>query len=268
MRLKILLKSVDYSPLSINYNYALSAAIYKLLQLGSPDFSKFLHETGFQLNGKSYKLFTFALRLQDYSIDGNKLNFISPYASLYISSPLIEDFVKNIVIGAFINQKIELFSDFLKTNFLIHQVELLPEPEFNSVSYFNPISPIVLSTKKIFKGIPSQHFFRYDDDINEINRVLNINLTNKYKLLHQHLYQDSGVHLSWDDKFILNNKHNKNRFSKKTTIIKSLANPIHIKGITVPFSLSGDPKLIKIGYQTGFGEKNSMGFGLADSISK
>ena len=267
MRLKILLKSVDYSPLPINYNYALSSAIYKLLRLGSSEFAQFLHEKGFQLDGKSYKLFTFALKLNDYTVSENKLNFISPYASLFISSPLIDDFVKNIVIGAFKDQKLELYSDFQLTNLIIHQAEIIPEPEFIDGSKMNLLSPLVLSTKKIFKSASSQYYFRYNDDIKEINRVLNANLANKYKILHQRVYKGQGVCLSWDEKYILHHKNNKNKFSKKTTITKSLKNPINIVAINVPFNISGDPQLISIGYQSGFGEKNSMGFGMTELLN-
>jgi CRISPR-associated endoribonuclease Cas6 len=30
-----------------------------------------------------------------------------------------------------------------------------------------------------------------------------------------------------------------------------------------PFTLKGDTELMKIGYEAGYGEKNSMGFGMA-----
>ena len=54
MRIKLKLKS-DSSSLTCNYNYPLSAAIYKLLNFGSNEFAAFLHDKGYRLNGKVYK---------------------------------------------------------------------------------------------------------------------------------------------------------------------------------------------------------------------
>jgi len=62
LRLLLTLKADEGNLISFNYHYHLSSAIYKLLQFGSEEFSAFLHDTGFKLNGKSYKLFTFALK--------------------------------------------------------------------------------------------------------------------------------------------------------------------------------------------------------------
>ena len=87
MRLKITLKADKGSLISFNYHYHLSAAIYRLLQFGSKEFSAFLHDIGFKLNGKAYKLFTFALRFEKYTNLQNALRLDEPKAFLYISSP-------------------------------------------------------------------------------------------------------------------------------------------------------------------------------------
>lgn len=41
--------------------------------------------------------------------------------------------------------------------------------------------------------------------------------------------------------------------------------PIDVIGLQAPFTITGDQRLIKLGYECGFGEKNSMGFGMADT---
>lgn len=266
MRLRLKLKSTDYSPIPINYNYALSSAIYKLIKLGSPEFASFLHDIGFKLNGRSYKLFTFALKFEDFKVEGNLINLLSPYAYLYISSPLIDDFVKNFIIGTFQNQKIELFADFQKSVFVIYQAELVPVPVLNSEIKFNLLSPIVLSTYKEINGQKKQYYLRYDDDIEVINRVFNLNLQNKYKIIHNAEYKGEGVALTWDESFINKSLDRKKRISRKITITKSLENPIDIIAIQSDFIVKGDFNLVKIGYECGFGEKNSMGFGMAEVI--
>ena len=41
---------------------------------------------------------------------------------------------------------------------------------------------------------------------------------------------------------------------------------IKIRGVVSPFHVIGAPELIHIGYECGFGDKNSMGFGMADVL--
>jgi len=60
LRIRVLLNSLSSKSLTVNYNYPLSSAIYNLLRLGSSEFSAFLHDIGFPLNDRKYKLFTFA----------------------------------------------------------------------------------------------------------------------------------------------------------------------------------------------------------------
>lgn len=108
MRLKILLQCVSKpAVIPINYNYQFSAAIYLLLKFGSPDFSKFLHDQGYKIENRNFKLFTFALKLWKYEIltnsnfSGSHFKLISPYVDLIISSPMVDTFIKNFVIGTF-----------------------------------------------------------------------------------------------------------------------------------------------------------------------
>jgi len=55
-KLKLLTKSKE-AILPINYQYPLSAAIYKILAKGDAGYAEFLHEKGY---GKGYKFFTFS----------------------------------------------------------------------------------------------------------------------------------------------------------------------------------------------------------------
>ncbi|MBS3945861.1 MAG: CRISPR-associated endoribonuclease Cas6 [Melioribacter sp.] len=262
MRLLLKLSVNNSNKISLNYNYALSSAIYSLLKFGSPEFSSFLHQIGYKSDNKTYKLFTFTLKFESTQLTNNYLSFNSPKAYLYISSPMIDDFIKNFVIGTFEQKKIELYSDYIKTVFNIDEAELIPPPNFNENMYFKMISPMVLSTYKIIDGDNSQYFFRYDDDINEINRVFNQNLLNKYQAINNREYVGSGIKLSWDIDFAIQSLKKGKRLSKKVLINKDINNPIDVIGIFCPFNVSGDSKLTKLGYECGFGEKNSMGFGM------
>ena len=125
MRLSIRLRETSQNILSVNYNYPLAAAIYKLLRFGSEEFAEFLHEIGYKNAGKTYKLFSFALRFDRFKIINEKIKLTEPTVNLIISSPLIDDFIQNFVVGTFEQQKIELFGSGIKSTFVIEQVESL-----------------------------------------------------------------------------------------------------------------------------------------------
>jgi len=266
MRLKLNLKIQDGKEIPLNYNYPLSAAIYKLLQFGSPTFSEFLHEVGFQEKGKSYKLFSFALRFNKIpKIDNNRFYLKSENLTLFISSPLVDSFIKNFLIGTFENQIIEINYNSIKAKFIIEQVEAIPNPIFKTTNYFTLLSPIVISTKKESNGKLIPHYFRYYDDINEINRVLNQNLINKYKLVNNRAYEGGLLKLSWDTDYIDKRLRKNKNVTKLIKVVKNDGITVNIKANEIPFTLSGDIELINIGYECGFGSQNSFGFGLVDT---
>ena len=262
MRLLLKLSVNSSNKISLNYNYALSSAIYSLLKFGSPEFSEFLHKIGYKSSNKTYKLFTFSLKLESTQLFNNHLILKSPKAYLYISSPVIEDCIRNFVIGTFHKQQIEIYSEFIKTVFNIDQAELIPTPAISEKMYFKMLTPLVLSTHVSNNDLTERYFLRYNDDINETNRILNQNLVNKYQAINNHSYSSEGVQIDWDHDFAIQSIIKGKRLSKKITITKDLDNPIDVIGIFCPFTINGDPELISIGYECGFGEKNSMGFGM------
>lgn len=263
MRLQLNIRADKNNKISVNYNYALSAAIYKLLKFGSKEFTEFLHDVGYKNAGKTYKLFSFALRFDKFRIKYDVITLLEQSCQLIISSPLIKEFIQNIVIGSFHEQKIEVVDNRIKTVFNIEQIETLPEPQLNTEEKFIMLSPLILSTKVKNNDRLEQYYFRYNDPISEINRVLNNNLLNKYELLYNKKYEGDGVTLKWDKKYINKMERVKKRITKKVTIRKDEHLKIDLIGNQLPFEIKGDKELIKVGYDCGFGEKNSLGFGLA-----
>jgi CRISPR-associated endoribonuclease Cas6 len=73
MRFKLTLKvEKEYfgNAIPINYQYELSAVIYKILSKSSEQYAIWLHDNGFELGLKRFKLFTFSrLMVPQYNID-------------------------------------------------------------------------------------------------------------------------------------------------------------------------------------------------------
>lgn len=258
MRLKIELHTNQTKKLPFNYHYQFSSAIYLLLKFGSPEFSDYLHNIGYKLNGKQYKLFTFSLKFEKYTTNQNEILLESPRLYLTISSPKIEEFIKNFVVGSFERTFFYISFGGDEHKFLIKNMELLPEPEFSDEMSFILNSPIVLSTVKEYNGKLSPYYLRPDEK-DEINRILTNNLRNKFELINQKTSTGS-VEIEWDENYIKRHP----RITKKITINENGRFPVDVIGIQSPFTIKGDIGLIKTGYRCGFGEKNSMGFGMAE----
>lgn len=261
MRLKIELHSNQTKHLPFNYHYQFSSAIYLLLKFGSPEFSDYLHNIGYKLNGKPYKLFTFSLKFEKYTTNQNEILLESPRLYLTISSPKIEEFIKNFVIGSFERTFFYISFGGNEHKFLIKNMELLPEPEFSDEMSFILNSPMVLSTVKEYKGKLSPYYLRPNEK-DEINRILTSNLRNKYELINQKTSKGT-VEIQWDENYLRRHP----RITKKITINEHGRFPVDVIGIQSPFTIKGDSELIKTGYHCGFGEKNSMGFGMAEVAS-
>jgi CRISPR-associated endoribonuclease Cas6 len=90
--------------LPVNYQYPLSAAIYKIIQQADEKYSTFLHDEGYKLNGKSFKLFSFSDLRMPFRIQGDRLHINGSPASLIISFH-IDEAATNFIKGLFLNQQ-------------------------------------------------------------------------------------------------------------------------------------------------------------------
>ncbi len=270
MRLKLNLNAESSKPsIPINYNYYFSAAIYLLLKFGSKEFAQFLHDTGFRLDGKKFKLFTFGLELKKYQLKDGLFLLLDPEVKLIISSPMIDTFIQNFLIGSFEKQNLNInypacLNSFKMagrkdhtTQFTITQVESLPEPEFKEEMNFSLISPLVASTVVDKDGKRLPYYFRYDDK--DLPRVIQKNLIEKYKVIHNKDINIPKFEFRFDPEEI---ERRNGKVSKLITIAEGTPQETKIKAIQCGFKIKTDPELIKVGYECGFGEKNSMGFGL------
>jgi CRISPR-associated endoribonuclease Cas6 len=150
---------------------------------GSQEFATYLNDIGFELNRKKYKLFTFCLSLKQFRIEKDIFILLNPDMDLFISSPKIDDFIHNFVIGSFEKQEIIIHNNLANYKFKINQVESFPDPDFKESMKFNMLSPMVFSTKVDTVDGNKTQYLRYDDEHYENNRILTRNLINRYFLL-------------------------------------------------------------------------------------
>lgn len=59
--------------ISLNYQYPLSAAIYRIIAKGNAAYAHFLHEQGYGKKDKGFKLFTFSQLNVPFKIEGDRM---------------------------------------------------------------------------------------------------------------------------------------------------------------------------------------------------
>ncbi len=263
MRLKLSLVPLNpQTTVPINYNYPLAAALYKTLKKAEPEYATWLHNRGYASpNRRLYKLFTFsrlfipaARREGSVLVAGNE----RPW-QLFVSSPMEEDFVQNFVLGLFQDQSLEIGGPGAVGRFLIESVEAVPVPAFRSPMRAVMLSPLVCTTMREHKGKSQAYYYRPQDA--GLPEALRRNLLNKFEVVHGRACENPEFTIDFDMDYF--NRKN-GRVSKLLHIKEGTAEETHIKAFELPFRMSGNPGLMRIAWECGLGDKNSLGLGMID----
>ena len=156
MRFKITLVPKSGDPvIPINYQYPLSAVIYKVLAEADAEYATFLHEQGYQVGDslKRFKLFTFSDLQAKFKLRVDRMQLLS-HPDLIISFHLPEA-AQHFIKGLFMNREIDIADKNSKETFLVEQVEALPSPDFanDTVSTVGfDLQSMVICGKKKEKG--------------------------------------------------------------------------------------------------------------------
>ena len=269
MRVKLILRpSRKFTKIPINYQYQLSAVIYRILSHASPEYSLWLHEQGYSTpQGKPVKLFVFSkLYIPGVKSENGALiarNY--PPCNLHIESPMLEDFVQNFVIGLFSSQEISIRSHYGTATFSVQQVETLPEPEFKEKMKFKCLSPVVVSVSEEVEGKISEHYYRPLEP--ELTAAIRKNLISKYETVYRRLPENDDLIFKPDMDYI-RRRGGQEKISKLIRIKEGTPEETRVKAFECPFYLQGSTELMRIAYQCGIGQRNSMGFGMVEVVDK
>ena len=269
MRLRLILyPDKQNSILPFNYQYYLASAIYKLLLKVSPAYGQFLHDKGYPaITGRLMKLFTFSkLFIPNSRITKYGLTTCdsSPWI-LYISSPMIQDFIKNFVKGILEESKIELKIQNFLLLLRVEEINFIPEPNFKFENNFRTLSPIVLSTIIDRNGKKNIYYYRPTDK--ELSLALENNLRNKLSIVNPEMKIKENFSIQLDHEYINRRLRQKKRLTKKITIKPHTPHATELIGFEIPFRMACDPELMRIAWHCGVGEHNSQGFGMVDIIN-
>jgi len=249
MRLKLSFHSEINSEIPVNYNYILTSAVYNYLAKADKKYSSKLH------NLNSYKFFTFGwLQIEKKKIERDLIKILSDKILWYVSSPSKE------FINTFANGIMKIgFLQVRNTFFELQQIEVLPEVEIKSEMKFICLSPIVVRTKKYYNGELVKYYYKPEDDQKEIVEKIKNNLVKKYKSFYNSDIEDN-IDITFDQNYL----------PKSKVLVHYIKGNLDIKipAIMCPFVVKGNKELIKFGYECGFGELNSAGFGMVKILEK
>jgi len=260
----------------LNYQYPLSAWIYKTFNQGDPEFAEWLHRQGYTDGKHQYKLFTFSwLDIPKVKMTKNKdaLVIQSPDVFLTFSLPM-ETATETFIKGLFSNQVCSIGDRQHKAEFEVSSVEKLPEPELGNQATFSCLSPICISQpqNKNGKMIP-RYLSPEDEGYAELffnNLIYRFQIANHYeseKGTQENLYdyangsaseEEKHVNTDFDFQLLSNPK------SKLVTVKQGTSQETKIRGYQFDFNIRAPEPLLKFGYDAGFGEKGSLGFGCAE----
>jgi len=249
----------------INYQYPLSAAIYKILATASPEYAGWLHTKGYLTsNSKPMKLFVFSRLIIEKPERLFNVLIIRNHSTctLYISSPMLYDFVENFVTGLFEQTTIEIGNPQTVGRFRVTGVETFPEPQFKSPVSCRCLSPIVFSTMHEHKGKMHQYYLRPDDG--RLSELIRNNLIRKHEIAYGNVPDNTDLTVIPDTDYI-NRRGGIEKVSKLITIKEWQGEKsVKVKSFIVPFEMHGSEQMIRTAYECGIGEKNSIGFGMIE----
>ena len=249
MRIKILADVRAGITLPINYNHLLTSVIYRFLAESNPEYASFLHNEGYGDEQRRFKLFTFSqLMAERRRVTGDRIHFGSTL-TWSVSSP-VETFLSHFADTLLTEGRLTIGSHRLQ----VKDVTVPRIPRFQSEMRFRCLSPITMSTVREREGKRVMHYCLPDDPA--FSELVRQNLIRKHEVIHGRFPSADAFILEFDKNYI-------DRKQGRVTRLIDFKG-IKVRGVLCPFRVSGSPALIQIGYECGFGDKNSAGFGMVE----
>jgi len=246
MRIKLTFQAEKNIIIPVQYNYFVQSMIYNNI---SKELSDFLHDHGFMINGRQFKLFTFSRLMGHFKMKNGKIEFTPP-VDLIVASP-VERFLRELAEGMLRNDNLNICGQKLMlTSIAVFQD--FEDMDFNEEVLIKMLSPVVAyNTVKKSGRSRTIYFSPWDEWFSELIRM---NLERKYQLIYGESIQDGDIKIEplgpRDERYC-------KVLEYKDTVIKGW------NGI---YRLKGDRRLIKVAYEAGLGSKNSQGFGCFEII--
>lgn len=224
----------------LNYNHLIQAALYQ--NIDDTVLRHFLHQEGFHLEKRKFKLFVFSRLLGKCYVEKEKKTFVfQPPIELWVASPL-KRFVQELSSGILKKGILKIG----KENLEVIQTDFVEPVLRTSRITVEMLSPLVVYST-ITKNSRSYTYY-YSPFEDRFSDLVKNNLRKKYEIV----YGQPDDDLEFD---IAPERVEPSDF--KVVMFKDTV----IKGWLGRFNLCGSPFLLELALNCGLGSKNSEGFG-------
>jgi CRISPR-associated endoribonuclease Cas6 len=248
-------RSENQKMLPVDYQYFISAWIYKVLMKADHSFADFLHRQGYFDGNKKFRHFCYSpfwIGSSHFWKEKSLLEVHSNTLSLDISFG-VEEAAEQFIIGLFRNQHAYIGNRFNGLELLVTLVERLPDLVCREEMAYTAWSPVVVSLQKA-----NDRYATYlSPEEPEYGDLLLRNLSQKWKTLPgAPPFPGTG----WDFR-LLNTPR-----SKLVTVKSFTSRESKIRGYQFRFQLKAPVEVHRLILSSGLGEKNSTGFGWVDPL--
>lgn len=247
MRIGVVLDCERDIDLPVQYNHIVQGFLYN--NLPDSSYREFMHQDGYAVGKRRFKLFTYSRLLGEYSLGAQGSITFRPPVKLVVSSPL-ENFIEELTES--LNKQRSVFLG--RNSMEVKSVYTLNSQLFNERVAIRMLSPMVAYTTSLQNGRKKTHY--YSPWSEKFQDLVRRNLLQKYYILHNTKLED-------DDLQVMPQEQRESDCTKilnfKGTVIKAYSGR---------YVLQGNPELIKVAYETGLGSKNSQGFGCWEPVHK
>ncbi|MFN4082162.1 MAG: CRISPR-associated endoribonuclease Cas6 [Bacteroidia bacterium] len=238
--------------LPINYQYPVTAWIYKTLHHSNSHFAEWLHQHGYSYVNKKFKLFTFSqLKFEKAKVESDRIISQNDNCKITLSFLLPETF-NHFIYGCFANQEFSIGDKISRIDFAIKNLEILQKPKFLKTMNFKLLTPIVVSKPEQRNNKLIAQYLKPDDK--EYKFFLFQNLIQKHKAANNVIFDIDEIEF----------QPNSEAKSRLVTIKAGTSSETKIKGYIYSFTFSAPEEIMHTAYYAGFGESNSLGFGYVD----
>ncbi len=264
MRFKIIFKVNGNPVFPFNYQYELSAGLYKIfldIKNYSKEYAK-IEDVDF-LNQITFS----RIEIPKRKISKDGIKCFSNFVFLKVSTGLpdigSDDLwraFKNNLNKLVIFKKMEGFKS--KIELCLEDIEFTPPPNFQNTMKFKMLSPLVLTKKN---NIDKKKFLSHHEQ-KQIEERIKDSLIEKFNTLYNKEIDINQFQFQFDPIYC-QDKNEKDLYCL-TKMKEGTENAFSVFGMMIPFSITAPLELIKVGYYSGFGEKSSLGFGMVESTKR
>lgn len=239
MRVEIFFHQEEPISIPIQYNHIIQAMIYSWIN--DEEYSKFIHDKGYRINEKVYKLFTFSRMQGLYKLDKESRKIIFDKNMSLVISSASEEFLKYLLSSVLLESN-EL--NIGGTKVRISRVDIKDTPAFFQKTKIYTLSPCTAYTTLENKQTRFYNPFDY-----EFSEYMRGNLINKYEAFYGKRPQSTDFVIKPIGAVKLAKVNYKN---------------FHILAYNCEMKMEGSVELQKMAYDAGLGGKNSCGLGCVE----